>query len=368
MSSSFAQYEAFLVNNVSTISTLESTLRSLTWFLPGRFKDAELVSESLSALVNIMSMYHDTLLARVVANSRAKPLIPRSLHTKFTGTWSDRNWQYKWAARVLQLIRFSELVVEMLLRRNVSSKARWRGILSLEMLKAILRFMMLKITRRPILNPPIPERDFDPAMIPQQSVEPASGSSSPTLAASSPSSSPPVTPKHLRNNRMPLPPHQLLADPPPSASYRANFVEDYLVQKALTTSAVKPALSLVKPLSGLTEWLSEVIYIIRPLVYGSSRKLSTERAIVAAFALELISRNLRRNPPSSATLERAEYAKRDRDIMWYALRGEIWNGFTRPKLESLTNGMEHIPIMSLVSAFVKDWMPLIDEYYYYTAL
>jgi peroxin-16 len=46
MSLSIARYESFLINNVSTISTLESTLRSLTWFLPGRFKDAELASEA----------------------------------------------------------------------------------------------------------------------------------------------------------------------------------------------------------------------------------------------------------------------------------------------------------------------------------
>jgi peroxin-16 len=45
MSSTLAKYENFLVKNVSTISTLESSLRSVTWFLPGRFKDAELASE-----------------------------------------------------------------------------------------------------------------------------------------------------------------------------------------------------------------------------------------------------------------------------------------------------------------------------------
>ena len=44
--SALDKYEAFLISNVSTISTLESSLRSLTWFLPGRFKDAELVSEA----------------------------------------------------------------------------------------------------------------------------------------------------------------------------------------------------------------------------------------------------------------------------------------------------------------------------------
>ena len=46
MATSKARYEAFLINNVSTISTLESSLRSITWFLPGRFKDAELASEA----------------------------------------------------------------------------------------------------------------------------------------------------------------------------------------------------------------------------------------------------------------------------------------------------------------------------------
>jgi hypothetical protein len=46
MTTSKARYEDFLINNVSTISTLESSLRSITWFLPGRFKDAELASEA----------------------------------------------------------------------------------------------------------------------------------------------------------------------------------------------------------------------------------------------------------------------------------------------------------------------------------
>ena len=45
MPSAIDHYESFLVNNVSTISTVESTLRSITWVLPGRFKDAELAAK-----------------------------------------------------------------------------------------------------------------------------------------------------------------------------------------------------------------------------------------------------------------------------------------------------------------------------------
>lgn len=46
MSSLPARYESFLISNSSTIGTIESSLRSLTWFLPGRFKDAEIVGEA----------------------------------------------------------------------------------------------------------------------------------------------------------------------------------------------------------------------------------------------------------------------------------------------------------------------------------
>ncbi|RDB28796.1 Peroxisomal membrane protein PEX16 [Hypsizygus marmoreus] len=363
MSSSIARYEAFLVNNASSISSLESSLRSLTWFLPGRFKDAELASEALSASLNVMSMYHDTLLARIVRNNRNyRPLIPSSLHTRFTRAWSEKNDRYKWAARLLQLITYTELVVEMGLRRKVSPKTRWRSVVLLELIKAILRFVLLGITRKPLLSPPIPERDFDPMTLPPSSI-----SSSPTLAPSSPSSSPPATPDHLRNNHTPLPPHSLLTGSPHVQSELS--VEEYLLPKAITTSSVKPSLSLVQSLSSPQDWLAESIYILRPLVYVSLliSDRHSNRPLITALAMELVSRNLRRNPPPSAALERTEYARRDRDMLWYLLRGSIWQTFTRPKLEAFATRTSQAPLLGIVGAFIHDWIPLIDEYYYYTA-
>lgn len=362
-----AQYESFLITNVSTISTLESSLRSLTWFLPGRFKDAELVSEALSASLNAMSLYHDTLLARVAAaDPKYRPLIPTSLHTRFTRAWADRSAQYKWLARALELIRFTELMLEMILRRKASEKNRWRGVVFLEAIKAILRILLLRMTRRPIVSPPIPEREFDPESL---SAPPASASvsSSPTLAPSSPSSSRPVTPEHLKNNQVPLPPHPLLT--PPSVSRSRNDVEDFLLPKALTPSAVKPPLALVRPFSSPTEWLAEIMYILRPLVYVSMmvNDRRSSRPLVTALMMELLSRNLRRAPPASAALEREEYARRDRDMLWYLFRGTLWQSYTRPKLESFAEATAHRPLLGLVGSFVRDWVPLIDEYYYYTA-
>lgn len=129
--------------------------------------------------------------------------------------------------------------------------------------RAFLRLWLFKITYRPLMSPPIPERDFDPTTL-----TPPSNVSSPTLAPSSLGSSPPMTPEHLRNNHTPLPPHSLLTTPPPALSDTS--IDDFLLPKALTASAVKPSLSLVKKMSSLQEWVAEILYILRPLVYGAN--------------------------------------------------------------------------------------------------
>jgi peroxin-16 len=129
--------------------------------------------------------------------------------------------------------------------------------------RVVLKLTLLRITRRPLISPPIPERDIDP-----ESLAPPSNHSSPTLVPSSLGSSPPGTPEHLRNNHEPLPTHSLLTAPPPTN--RTSVVEDFLLSKALTTSSVKNPTSLVKPLLSPQEWIAESIYIFRPLIYGQA--------------------------------------------------------------------------------------------------
>ncbi len=209
--------------------------------------------------------------------------------------------------------------------------------------RVVLKFTLLRITRRPLISPLIPERDIDP-----ESLSLPSTHSSPTLVPSSLGSSPPSTPEHLRNNHEPLPTHPLLTAPPPTN--KTSVVEDFLLSKALTTSSVKNPTSLVKQLLSPQEWIAESIYIVRPLIYGqiasphpfllatntppvllltSDRERKSSRPLMLSLTLELVSRNLRRTPSSSSALERQEYARRDRDLFWYLFRGSIWESWTR---------------------------------------
>lgn len=85
-----------------------------------------------------MSMYHDTLLTKIMhSDPKYKPLIPSSLHARYTRAWSEKSTTYKWLSRVLEVIRFVELLAEMGLKRNVSEKVRWRGIVLLEAIKYV---------------------------------------------------------------------------------------------------------------------------------------------------------------------------------------------------------------------------------------
>jgi peroxin-16 len=203
--------------------------------------------------------------------------------------------------------------------------------------------LLLRLTHRPLVTPAIPERDFDPSQLVSSNQAPLTAPSTGDLAS--------TTPDHIHNNRIPLTPHPILA------SNSEATAEDYLLPKALSPSSVRPATSLVRRLSGPRDWLAEAIYILRPLVYGTSLCLQvwilsiiiciaasllvadrtkgrTNRALTVALSMELLSRCLRRTPPVSATLERSEYARRDKDMLWYLLRGSIWETYTRLALNS----------------------------------
>jgi peroxin-16 len=92
---------------------------------------------TVSAAVNLLSLYHDSILARRLKQSpsKIKPIIPPSVHARYTRAWADKDTKYKWAARLLEIIKFIELLVEMGLRRKVGKKGTLRGILLLESIK-----------------------------------------------------------------------------------------------------------------------------------------------------------------------------------------------------------------------------------------
>lgn len=57
MSSLVVAYEQLLLDNVGTVRTVESAIRNVTWFLPGRFNDADIASEGRACARSPFDLY-----------------------------------------------------------------------------------------------------------------------------------------------------------------------------------------------------------------------------------------------------------------------------------------------------------------------
>jgi peroxin-16 len=151
-------HESFIVSYPHVIGTIESSIRSLSWFLPWfRFQEADLASESLTALLNLTSLYHDVLVGRRLRERRPRSLsqvfqtdhsrsrihliwgrvslCANTAKCRYTAAWCASDLTYKYAARSLEIVKHLQLVIEMLLSRRNNPRIVWRGIVIIEMLK-----------------------------------------------------------------------------------------------------------------------------------------------------------------------------------------------------------------------------------------
>jgi peroxin-16 len=68
--------------------------------------------------------------------SRVTPLLPApSEHTRYTRYWTTRSPAYRRAARALTTLTYVELLLEMVAKKRVSERARWRLVLGIESFK-----------------------------------------------------------------------------------------------------------------------------------------------------------------------------------------------------------------------------------------
>ncbi|KNZ47783.1 uncharacterized protein VP01_614g3 [Puccinia sorghi] len=405
-------YQDFLLSNATRITSIESTLRSLTWFLPGRFKDAELASESLYTALNLLSLYHDRVITKVVTSLPACQKPGQSSHARYTSAWCTVSSTYNFLAHALAIISHSQLLIEMLARRRLGSKRRWRVVLMLELIKALLRLKLVDLTSRMLVNPPLPERSIDPATLEAHHSKGASTTAANDLWShqfsssnmdknplNSPSSSHASTLESTwvgKRTGIVRPLIANLRSPPndPLMGNGKSVVNDYLSRKALTLEEVLKPLDLVRKSKSSKDRLAEIIWILRPVIYVLTINRFGHRHTVpflCSLSLEYLSYSLRqsglRHPHSRqltppvffpsprraafqsfvSELERNELDARRVAFWSYFLRGPLWLLWTKPKLIQISRKFHSVPIFNLISTAISDYTPLLDEYYYYVA-
>ncbi|KAJ5937144.1 Peroxisome membrane protein Pex16 [Penicillium verhagenii] len=375
-------YEDFVTKNSNSVGQVESALRSLTYIIPGRYRESEVASECVHSGVQLLSLYHDSLVSRVV--SRLPSTVPKPTptpHARYTKYWTSRSSLYRRVALALQMLQYTELLWEMSARRR-GQNTRWRIVVFIEFAKAICRLLLLRLTNsRPLVSPPLPEREVDPRTTEEDDQGDWNGMDTPVSDRSSDLS------WTMPRTGLSLP---SLPD--------VNDVSNYLISKVLTADDIKPAKTLLHRVTGQGQ-LAEILYILRPVVYAlAMQRWSGDkpswRPWLIGFGMEygcrqLAKRDFRERVAGGLRgltgLEREELKKRGWSMGWWMMRGAFYENITkydfqrhfipsitililsRSWLHSLTNKMKGKPLLDLVGSVVEDYEYLWDNYYFSTA-
>ncbi|GAA6020560.1 hypothetical protein JCM11491_000796 [Sporobolomyces phaffii] len=418
VSNVIASYEATLLANASRIASIESTLRTLSWFIPGRFNDADLASESLYSLTNLVSLYHDHILHKAVSSLPAPLRPPSSSHTRYTRHWTTVSPPYRRMAQLLSVIQSVELLLEMAVRKKKGREGAEKLAIGLEAIKAALKLGLMGATQgRTGVQPPVAEREMDPALLEKERDRMIRMRKAAANPASSSSRQPPQSAADVLLRRMDGKDTDVelgmldaeveekefwtgaktgLVRPtlaslrqdddaapgdPTSALTGKDLSREYLSRKVLTIEDVKRPEDLIERAKGVKQ-LAEVIWILRPLIYVIAMKRYGRRhtlPYLLSLSLEYLAYTLRQSstsrmyatkasgpmlPYAPSELEKQETGKRGQAFWWYLLRGPVWEGWTKPRLEGISDRFADKPLVGFVSTLIRDYTPLIDEYYY----
>lgn len=381
-------YSNYVIHNSSSVSQIESALRSLTYLLPGsRLHDTELASESLHTFIQLLSIYHDSLLARASKIMPVARKLKTSPHARYTKFWTSRSAMYRQLALALKVAQYTELLWEMVARRRLGGdKARWRIVIMLESFKAICRLLLMRITNsRPLVSPPLPTRE---EVAPPEIPPPDEAESATDWNGTS------TEPHHLRSNggdesagsdicwMMPRTGLALPDLPDPDA------ITGYLINKVITPDDIKPAKQLLHKLSTLQGQFAEILYIFRPVIYallmqryaalyGKKGGKAHWTPWLVGISIEYLSRQLakrdldRRVPGGVnrglSALEREELGKRGWGMGWWLMRGAFYENVTKGLVDGFVGKLKGKPLLDLVGGVVEDYGYLWDEYYFSTS-
>jgi hypothetical protein len=282
------------------------------------------------SVLNLISLYHDSVLHRAASSLPAPLRPPSSSHTRYTRHFVTNSQPYNILAHTLSVVQSLELLIEMAVTKRGGGRDKAeKTVIAIEAIKAALRLGLMGATKgRTGVQPPVAEREMDPALLAMNQERLAKMQRAATklhhgteaTAAPPPHSAADVllrqshgetslqigmakveteredepefwtgprtgyvrpTLASLRRNGDATP----LGDATVTltASYMAKDVgKEYLMSRVLTVEDVRRPEDLVSKAKGIKK-LAEIIYILRPLIYGTCVPLGP-RAVAAQLA------------------------------------------------------------------------------------
>ncbi|KAJ3218137.1 Peroxisomal membrane protein pex16 [Dinochytrium kinnereticum] len=248
-----------LRENAALLGTLESSIRSLTYILPGRFKHSEIVAEGSKELnqeiplnlkvygvLNVFNMYLDSILQQGQMSRTSIDERP-SIFNQYTRSALKSSKIYAALSYSVTIVQHLQVLAEMIAKELGSDKLRWQVVGIIEFMKLVSRLLVFKLSkRRTILHSQVVERDFDVSQI--------------SVDQKATTWTGPRSQKDYARLEGFLDKEKTITN---------NGVSKYLVSRAILDSAKRPSdyLTELGRLRAAAEW----IYIIKPFIYLCSK-------------------------------------------------------------------------------------------------
>lgn len=320
--------------------------------------------------MQLLSLYHDTLLRRVLTTAPSLPAAPvPSAHARYTKFWTQKSKLYRRVAMLLQMVIYTELLCEMAAKRRGGEKSRWKVVVLLEAIKAICRLVLLRVTRsRPLVTPVLPEREAIPEDDTDLADDETTARSESELMdeVSTGGDTPPNLPDgvraHEKDWKMPRTGMSLPSLPNPGD------ISSYLLTRVLTAEDIKPAFKLLNRLRGPSH-AAEVLHVLSPLIYAIALARSNRNGNKSSWTpwlvgitAEYAARQLRDRSLRATPLERDEWTRRGWAMGWWTMRGGFYENVTKGVVRGVKGRMP-----GFVAGILDDYEYLWDNYYFSTS-
>ena len=217
---------------------------------------------------------------------------------------------------------------------------------------------------RPLLSPPLPERE-----VVEERTHTEEAIHSPPSERSSFS--------EAGSEQWTMPRTSLTLPPLPTSE----DISSYLMSKVLTADDIKPPKALLHRFTGMAE-VAEIMYIFRPVIYAAALSYWTQRkggrgradwrpwllgVSIEYAARQLAAKDLESRRPGGARgltqLERDELSKRGWALGWWAMRGAFYENVTKGMIHGFANKLRPVPLLNIAGSLIEDYTYLWEEYY-----